>query len=71
VAVGSYSTDSGADRLKISPLQLELARTLLLERSESKTSLSTLAIPKTASVVITRILWDRPLVMLGKSQNAM
>jgi hypothetical protein len=28
VAVGSYDTDSGADRLRICPLQLELAQTL-------------------------------------------
>jgi hypothetical protein len=55
-----------AERLRISPLQLELARTLLLERSEPKTLLATAASPRTASVAITRILREAPLVVLGK-----
>jgi hypothetical protein len=70
VAVGSYRTDSGADRLRISPLQLELARTLLLERSESKMMLPAMAIPLTASLVMTRILSERPFAMREKLQVA-
>ena len=47
-------------------MQLELARTMLLERSASKTLLATVASPRTASLVRTRILREAPLVILGK-----